>query len=53
MELVKLQSSEIQKIAKGELVYINHPEKGIMYADYKNIFINAIEISEEDKLSLQ
>ena len=37
MELVKLQSSEIQKIARGELVYIDHPEKGIMYADYKNL----------------
>ena len=53
MEVVKLQSSEIQKIARGELVYIDHPEKGIMYADYKNIFINAIELSEEDKLRLQ
>ena len=53
MELVKLQSSEIRKIARGELVYIDHPEKGIMYADYENIFINAIELSEEDKLRLQ
>ena len=50
MELVKLQSSEIRKIARGELVYIDHPEKGIMYADYENIFINAIELSEEEKL---
>ena len=53
MELIKLQSSEIQKIARGELVYIEHPEKGIMYPDYENIFINAIELSEEDKLRFQ
>ena len=52
MELVKLQNYEIKKIARGELVYTDHPEKGIMYADSKNIFINAIELSEEDKLRL-
>lgn len=53
MNLVKLNSAELQKLSKGELIYIQHPEKGIMYADYENIFINAIELSEEDKLRLQ
>jgi hypothetical protein len=53
MDLVKLNKEEIQKIARGELVYIDHPEKGIMYADYKNIFINAIKLPKEDKLRFQ
>ncbi|HAI18112.1 MAG TPA: hypothetical protein DCM10_08885 [Xanthomarina gelatinilytica] len=52
--LVKLNPNQrdFYTLAEGRLVYVNHPEKGIVYADNMNVFINTIELTEEEKSRL-
>lgn len=49
---VKLSEYQINNLFLGELVYVNHPNKGICMIDPKDIYINTIEFSEEDKKRL-
>ncbi|WP_178989645.1 hypothetical protein [Winogradskyella schleiferi] len=52
--LVKLDPNQrdFYKLAEGRLVYVEHPEKGIVYADNMNVFINTIELTQEEKSRL-
>jgi len=52
--LVKLNPDqrEYYHLAEGKLILINHPEKGMVWADNKNVFINTVELTEEEKLRL-
>ena len=52
--LVRLnpEQGDLYRLAEGRLVYIDHPEKGIVYADNRNVFINTIELTEEEKSRL-
>lgn len=47
--LVKLTPEELIQLSDGELIYINHPEKGICYVDMNNIFVNTVELTQEEK----
>lgn len=49
-DLVKLDEYHKRLLFKGALTYIEHPTKGLVYADNINIFINTIELTEEEKL---
>jgi len=52
--LVKLDPNQrdFYRLAEGKLVYVDHPEKGIVWADNMNVFINTIELTEEEKSRL-
>ena len=53
MELVKIEGLDVQRLAQGSLIFIEHPEKGVRYVDMSNIFVNTIELSDEDKLKFK
>ncbi|UBZ08637.1 hypothetical protein LDL76_07985 [Salegentibacter mishustinae] len=50
--LIKLEQYDIEKLSKGELIYVDHPEKGTCKADWDNVYINGIELTKEEKIKL-
>ncbi len=48
-KLVKLTPNEIQQLMSGELVYIQHLEKGLCYSNPQNIYVGITELTTEEK----
>jgi hypothetical protein len=46
---VKLTEQEAVEFVEGRLTYINHPKKGIVYVDNINLYVNTIELTQEEK----
>lgn len=41
--MVKLNYTDLKRITEGDLIFIEHPEKGNVFVDYDNIYVNTIE----------
>ena len=41
-KLVKLTDYELQKLSQGELIFIEHPEKGICKVDMEKVYVSVI-----------
>lgn len=52
--LVKLNINYREHIlfAEGKLTYVTHPTKGLVGVDFRNIFVNTIELTEKEKSRL-
>ena len=42
MELIKLTNQQLQTLANGELLFIEHPTKGVCKVDMNNVFVSII-----------
>lgn len=52
-DIVMLDSKEAVMLSEGRLVYVVHPEKGTRYVDYRRIYVNSKDLSEEDKVKFE
>ena len=50
--LVRLDPNkrDYYKLAEGRLLLLDHPEKGMVWTDTNNVYVNTIELTEEEKL---
>ena len=48
-DTVKLTPYQIQSLIRGELIYVEHPEKGLCYSNPQDVYVGITELTENLK----